>query len=550
MNSPNASEIAAHFDVPNQVDDESQIVDVIPRKNKNGKVIGGLIVLSCGTEVPYRKRPTPRRKKTGPASDLSLNAITRAALILDTKESYELFSSLSIGTDPITGGGPATYPRQLWSLMYVLQNAIATQRGTLQWLKLGMHLSVVIKHISSMRSEVSEGDRAIIDRWLKSPKKIPSHSHLSRFFRSLNKRGWDASAELNSQGIQLCLDLDRFNPNRPSQDMTNAIIGDGTVLRAACKTTDPVTMDFDGTQTHRRVDSFALFHTEAGNEIIYGAKGVAIWSPSPDRHGTICLGFDWVHATDPASEAKVSLDLTTKTHAILKKHGRLPSNYAYDRAAGEIDQRELNTRGMILTTRAKGDKLDPASESHFLKPKFIGTYTPHNGCTCTYRLFAIKKHLHLQVINDTGEDDYIPLEHSLRSVITKGHRYHYSDHCIPCQTQPDQTHKVSIPWNGWKSFNTPGKNRLNPVEEEQYKQILLYLQPHAPGTCEFKEAFGIRERTETMHSILDALLPFKILQRWGEEGKSGFIYGFLMGHNIVSRLALLGGHEELLHPDA
>jgi len=134
---------------------------------------------------------------------------------------------------------------------------------------------------------------------------------------------------------------------------------------------------------------------------------------------------------------------------------------------------------------------------------------PPDDCTCTYRLFAIKKQLHLQVINDTGEDDYIPLEHTLRSVVTKGHRYHYSDHYIPCQTHHGHTHKVSIPWNGWKSFNSSGKNRLDPVTEKQYKKILLYLQPHAPGSDQFKEAYGIRERTETMHSILDSLLPSK-----------------------------------------
>ena len=39
------------------------------------------------------------------------------------------------------------------------------------------------------------------------------------------------------------------------------------------------------------------------------------------------------------------------------------------------------------------------------------------------------------------------------------------------------------------------------------------------------------------------------LQRWDEAGKSGFIYGFLVGHNILVRLALLGGFKDLLHPD-
>ena len=64
------------------------------------------------------------------------------------------------------------------------------------------------------------------------------------------------------------------------------------------------------------------------------------------------------------------------------------------------------------------------------------------------------------------------------------------------------------------------------------------------------QAFGIRERTETMHSILDALLPFKVLQRWGKASKSGFVYGYLIGHNLLARQALLNGLSHLLHPDS
>lgn len=332
--------------------------------------------------------------------------------------------------------------------------------------------------------------------------------------------------------------------------MTNAIIGDGTVLRAACNSTDPITIDRDGTVTKRRVDDFALFHTEAGEEIVYGAKGVAIWSPSPDRHGTVCLGFDWVDETSPAHEAAEALKLTRSACDLLHAQRRLPSNYAYDRAAGHVDQRELNSIGMYLTTRAIGDKLDPDSDSHFLKPKFIGTFTSKSDCACHFQLFGIKKKLHLQILNDTGEVTYIPLKHHFQSAITKGKRYNYTHHTLPCHADPTHRHTVTIPWNGPDSFNHTGKNRIDRVDADQYTKILQYLQPHAPGTEDFDLAFGIRERTETMHSILDALLPFRILQRWGEAGKSGFMYGYLMGHNLLVRQALLNGLDRLLHPDA
>ena len=528
----------------------SGITKVIPRVNSKGKNIGHLAVLADGTQVPIRARPKPRTNKTGPAAEFSMNAVVKAMVLIDVPDAYRGFANIKLGTDPIKGGGPSAYPRQLWSLLYVLQCAISTQRGVLQWISMRIILDVIIDHITALRPEASPEDLVVIDRWLKSPRKVPSGAQLSRFLRSLEDRGWDAKQELREQGAQLCIDLGRFDPAKPVSDMTNAIIGDGTVLKAACNSTDPITIDIDGTPTHRRVDEFALLHTEAGDQKIYGAKGAAIWSASPDRHGTVCLGFDWIDQTNPAHEAAGALELTRATCKILHAQGRLPSNYTYDRAAGHVDQETLNSIGMYLTTRAIGDQLDPESGSHFLRPKYIGTFTPDDGCTCNYQLFAIQKKLHLQVLDDSGNDIYLPLTHGFRSVVVKGKRYNYSDHTVPCQTDHGEEHTVSIPWNGWASFNNKGRNRIDPVNKAQYKKILQYLQPHAPNTADFDQAFGIRERTETMHSILDALLPFQVLQRWGRASKSGFIYGYLIGHNLLARQALLNGLSHLLHPDA
>ena len=538
-----------HFDLPSDIDPEALIRRVITRKNQAGKVIGREIELTDGTRIPYRKTPKKRRPKSGPAAAISLNPFVRALILIHFVDSYLLLNAIRLGTVPGEGGGPAQFPRQLWSLIYVLQNAFATQEGLVQWLKMGANLRIIIKTLDSLKHTMTPADRQVYERWKLSDRKIPSRSRVCTFLKSLPNRGWNADEELMQQGLNVCRELDRFNPNRPAADMTNAIIGDGTVLKAACKTTDPITMDLNGTITHRRVDTFAMLHTEAGDEKVYGAKGVAIWSPSPDRHGTICLGFDWVDKKDPASEAAAALNLTIRAQKSLSEIGRLPANYAYDRAAGCVDQQALNAIGMYLTTRAIGDQLEPDSTSHYLNPKFIGTYTPEGDCERVYHLYAIQKELHLQVIDDSGQDTYLPLNHYFRAVVTKGKRYNYTDHTIPCQCNSGRQHTLTIPWNGWPSFNNQGKNRLNPVDKDGYLHILRYLQPHAPGTKDFELAFGIRERTEMMHSILDALLPFKILQRWGKDSKSGFVYGFLMGHNIIVRLALKGRIQSLLHPD-
>ena len=73
---------------------------------------------------------------------------------------------------------------------------------------------------------------------------------------------------------------------------------------------------------------------------------------------------------------------------------------------------------------------------------------------------------------------------------------------------------------------------MDPIDDAQYEKILTYLQPHVPGTQDHKVIYALRERTETMHSIIDALLPFKRLQRWGLKSKRAFLFGYLLGYNL------------------
>ncbi len=63
--------------------------------------------------------------------------------------------------------------------------------------------------------------------------------------------------------------------------------------------------------------------------------------------------------------------------------------------------------------------------------------------------------------------------------------------------------------------------------------MLHYLQPHAPDTDEFKMINGKRQTTESMHSIIDQTLPFKRLQRWSLESKEAWVFGYLIGHNLI-----------------
>lgn len=494
-------------------------------------------------DLPQMKKPRKRGKKTGPAADIPANPVARGALILHSQASYLLFQGISFGTHHGFGGRPRRYPAPLWSVLFGLQNALATQVAIETYANLYYNFDAIITMIENLVPELDPPEQDIAIRWMANPE-IPSASHMGRQFKSLESRGFGMFAAVTAQGVQIAIADGRYRDGLSNYAAINAIAGDGTVLKAASERKDPFTRDPEtGEVTARRVDTMALMHHESGSEeaTVYGAKLVMITSKACERHGQIFLGGAWVKSSAPALEANVGVDLMREVQDELADHDARFTNVLYDRAINASHQRQLNEIGAVVNTRAMADKPDQV-DSHYREPKSLGSIVAPCGKIAHFS--SIMKRLHQQILTFDGAFEHVPLEHRNSVQRRRSRSYHYTRFTYQCVCAPDATHEGSIAWNGWKAAQRKAKNRLQFVNEDQYMNVLRHLQPVPPGTPEFDELYGIRNITETTHSVVDDLLPFKRLQRWGQASKTAFICGYMMGWNIV--FAALRDHDLLV----
>lgn len=485
--------------------------------------------LSDGRVIDHPARSRKRSPKTGPSANLSTDPLARFSLILSNPESYRLFDHITIGTTS-HGGSPGIYPRQMFSLIYALQNAFASQSAISQALKFKIYLNVVTQMLTNTLSTVPPDDRVRIKKWLLKPT-TPSPSRISRMFRTLEDRGANQHDALREQGIRLSLEDNRFSRANKIHSKKNQIVGDGTVLKAATSHRGGEVVDFaTGEIRARRTDSLSQEHTEGGGDQTYGTKFALIWSAGPHRHDTIALGASFVNSPSPQKEADVAIALVQQVQADLKNMDAAASVLAYDRAAGRKEQEALNNVGIVLATRAIMDNA-PDDTSHYRKPKPIGHITA--PCGATHYFAAIQKRLH-QVIKDVGgKSAYIRVAHIQRPKSTGGQTFHYTEHRYECRCEIGATHVLRISWNGRKSALASSKNSIKLAGDKGYDNMLRYLQPHAPDSDEFAEISGTRQTAEAMHSIIDQMLPFKRLQRWTLGSKESWVFGYLIGHNLV-----------------
>lgn len=479
---------------------------------------------SNGTTIPLRKAPKKRGKKEGPAADIAGNAVARAAMILHTSGSYLTFQDLQPIIDPALGGRPRIFPLALYSLMHSLHNAITTNVSIVTYVNLSLHLPVVRDMIESLLPQFTPDEADIARRWLAHPQ-VPSDTQFGRFMKSLPLRGFDHVTEVVRRGVRAAIEDGRFSRTSNPYLLTNQIIGDGTVLEAASKgehelTADPQT----GEITQRRVDTLALQHREGGGKVVHGTKFAFLWSKREERHGTLPLAFAYVGNPSPAVEADIAVALARLVQEELHKHEACAAGFIYDRAADGQHQAALNEFGMVLTTRAMADQPEQA-DSHFRKPKYIGHHTPECGSTAHF--VAIQKHMHLRVLDVDGNEQNIPLKHTPHTQRYKLKVYHYTDftYDCPCGT----SHVARFSWNGWKSAKKATKQLITIEDERSYRLALRYLQPLAPDSYDFDALYPHRNISESKNSEVDALLPFKRLQRWGLAAKMALLSGYLIG---------------------
>lgn len=221
---------------------------------------------SNGHRVSLRATPASRSPKKGPAADISSNPVTRSVILVNIPVSYQVFDGLRDRTDPALGGRPPVYPLALYSVLYSLQHAISTHLALLAYANLYNVLPTIVEMIASLMPEQPPHEAETTRRWLADPR-MPSAPHFGRFLRSLPQRGFDGEQEVMRLGVTAGLQANRFSLKTSEYSITNAILGDGTVIGAASKGKDDFTIDPDtAVVTRRRPDKLAMLHTEGAPE--------------------------------------------------------------------------------------------------------------------------------------------------------------------------------------------------------------------------------------------------------------------------------------------
>ncbi len=500
------------------------------------------VQLPDGRVLKILPRPRKQKQKTGPSARITTDSYTRIRFMVENPDGYRNFDHMTMGTNE-KGGSPGIYPRQLYSLMFGLQNALA-QKTMCQNLRFPENIKILKKNLLDALPHVQPDDQVRIQNWVKNPR-IPSPSRINRMFSDIESRGVDVEEIFSRQAIQLVLESGRLSRDHDVYAESNYLVGDGTVLKSASSRPAMEYIDIEtGEIRERRTDLGSLIHTEGGGETVYGTKYAFVWSTGENAHDTIAMGAVHVASNAPGIEAKCAIDLVEKIQIALADRGECASLLAYDRAATGQQQEKLNGIGMVLATRAFMDTAE-GSDSHYRKPKYIGHVTA--PCGHEQRFAAILKRLHHEVTDVSGKTTHKPLEHKLRPKRRGDRIFHYSEHSYVCWCSPSSPQMLRISWNGRKAALSSSKNGIVLADDKGYENMLRYLQPHAPDSEEFKVILGKRQTSESMHSIIDGLLPFKRLQRWNLKTKRTWIYAYLIGHNLVyQQLRRPGAIDQLI----
>ena len=283
-------------------------------------------VLSDGSIDKHSFNRKARSPKIGPSADISTDPFLRFYLLLTNPDSYRLFDEIRIGTGP-EGGSPGVYPRQLISLLYVLQNATSSLTAISQALSLPHHREILEQMLTAASPTVPLDDQERIKKWLKNPR-IPCPSRIGRMLKTLEARGAVQSEMLRELGIRMALEDNRFRGKNGIYSEENRIVGDETVLTAASSKTQNESVDLETGEIRRhRMDLVSQQHTEGGGTCVYGTKFAAIWSTGANRHDTIAMGAAHVSSPSPQAEAAISIGLALRVQEDLKRwdaSGRTP----------------------------------------------------------------------------------------------------------------------------------------------------------------------------------------------------------------------------------
>ena len=326
--------------------------------------------------------------------------------------------------------------------------------------------------------------------------------------------------------VEAATEIDLFNSgsgsfSRPSREQT--IAGDATYVKAAFNTNDPTLTDpITGEVRTRRVDDDATW--TAGNEKSPGYHLVDAVAQGTAPGQRIIL--DAALRPHGTGDGAVFCDLVEAIQHDLSRHGREAYAATYDMALYPTEQDRLLNLGLIPVAKV------PLTGSGERAQRRLGphTFTLSNGTHQSLDVIAVDGTPHIEVPTTDG---LCPV--MLERAQTKRRRRKNGAYEVASFWRiPDQP-VVAIRLVGATARirNQSTRKELNRSTPKPRTRTLRVIPPSDPS---YREIFGTRESTESMHQHWKATLVNKRARTVGANRLRHAFHCYQMSVNITTLL--------------
>lgn len=510
------------------------------KKKSSARATRRTVELADGKIAVIKSQPATRVREAD--KDVKGTYSTIRA-ILSQATTYRLFDHVSRAPSQY-GGSPRTWPNELHSALFALQNVYPELRAEIRELtddpnRLNLLLTSVAENIN---------DHDARERFLGAIKasRFPARSTIARF-RKDHLDHEKMNEHLIQTGIDLALVRGHFDPtsihDSVNPQWSNVVYSDGTVLKPPSdESFDTAYNEHTGEIWYPKVDVGSQSHTQkSGSEpTVNGTKVTALLTRSQRYLGEIFLGLCITDAPDPATEANDAIQLADLARTYLRSKAPSASIQAlvHDGAATGRHHQRLVAGGTLLVNLppAKAVHDDPETGKKVRDEEYYGDLGVwhHKLENCPgHQLTGIAGDIHLQEIVD-GTHSYRKLDHRPSCKTAKGKSYLYEVVKVPCaknrplkQASPTKYPTIRIPWHQAQSET-----------EEAYESRMRYSRAWGPSSREGKYLRGVRQSVENRFSILDRAFPFKRVPAYSKGSKLSLMLGYAIGHNLA-----MAGHE-------
>ena len=326
--------------------------------------------------------------------------------------------------------------------------------------------------------------------------------------------------------VDAASEIDLFSPgsgsfSRPGRDQT--IAGDATYVKAAFNTNDPTLTDpITGEVRTRRVDDDATW--TAGNEKSPGYHLVDAVAQGTTPGARIIL--DATLRPHGTGDGAVFCDLVEAIQHDLSRHGREAYAATYDMALHAADQDRLLDLGLIPVAKVPLTKKKERAQRR-LGPH---TFTLSDGTHQSFDVIAVDGTPHIEVPTTDG---LCPV--MLERAQTKRRRRKNGAYEVASFWRIPDEPVVAIRLVGATARirNQSTRKELNRSTPKPRTRTLRVIPPSDPS---YREIFGTRESTESMHQHWKATLVNKRARTVGANRLRHAFHCYQMSVNITTLL--------------